>query len=179
MREGGDILEFGAKQARRGPAGKGENPTRLRRLGGIENIGVEAEHEAGNGFPSIVDRKQKGIGPGLHLEGIGCVIVGDNVVHSLVKKKGVEQQVQQLDELRAVRGVANKVRLDRDDASVRQLHLDVPRYVDGDAVDDIRVQYGVPVFSLGGEELRALNRVAKLNVVAGGVVCPSEVRRIR
>src|ERR1700722_16274753 len=157
MRERGDILESGAKQSWRDPAGEGENPARLRRLGGIENVGVETEHKAGNGFPSVVDRKQEGIGPCLQVEGVRRVVVGDDVVHGLVEKERVEQQVEQLDELRAVGGVAHKVGLDRNDASVRQLHLDLSRYVNGDAADDIRVQRGVPVISHGVEEFRALN----------------------
>jgi hypothetical protein len=107
-----------------------------------------------------------GLWPCLHVEGVCRVIVSVNVVHRLVEIEGPEHQVQQLYELGAVRSVANKVRLNCHDASVWELYLDVSWNINGDAIDDARVQYGVPVFSHIVEEFRALNRVAELNVGA-------------
>ena len=44
MREGDDVLESPAEQSGRYPTGESEDPARLRRSAGIENIIVETEN---------------------------------------------------------------------------------------------------------------------------------------
>lgn len=55
----------------------------------------------------------------------------------------------------------------------------MPRYIDGDAADHIRVQYSVPVGSPGVEEFGALDRISERNLFSRSVVCSGKVRRIR
>src|SRR5438128_772932 len=104
MGERGYVLETGAENSRRNPARELRDPARLGHCVEDAEEGMETKHAATGKLALIVDGEQEGVGQQEVVQRVGSEITRVDVVHHLVVKESVEQQIQQQDEVTAVRG---------------------------------------------------------------------------